>query len=247
MNKKPVQIYITSWFRLSFLKKTIQFIRERTEPNSYLINIFDNGSDIETRNLIYEYLNKGIINVAIFDRRNTGCLYNKLIYHAMVENKDEYYCVTDNDVYPPKLSPDWLNQMISIMDNHPELAMLTPQLPPQYLQMPYDYNNEVIYAKAIGNTFKIIRRRSLNNIISNIEQSIGKYGDDGQISDLLNKAGWKVGFCRNIFCFHAGQCEDWGYTKEQIDLDPRKKGYGGHFKYKIVNEKTYEPEPRYKI
>jgi hypothetical protein len=137
--------------------------------------------------------------------------------------------------------------MITIMDKHPNIGMLTPQLPPQYLQMPYEISEEVVYAKAVGNTLKIIRRDSIDSIIKGLNQGLGKYGDDGLVSKLLREKGWDVAFCRDIFCYHAGQCDNWGYNKDQIDMDPRKVGYGEPFSYKIVNSDTFEPESRHRI
>jgi len=242
MSNKVTQIYITSWLRPDFLKKTIDSIVERTTPGTFAINIYDNGSDKETKQLILEYLESKVVSTAVFDSRNTGCLYNKLVFHSMVETADKYYCVTDNDVFPPKLSPDWLSQMIDIMDRHPEIGMLTPQLPPQFLQMPYLVEKDVVYVKAVGNTLKLIRRAAADSTIKKIEQSLGKYGDDGYVSGMMREEGWKIAFCRDVFCFHAGQCTNWGYTGDQVTLDPRKSGYGAPYTYKIKNEETYEPE-----
>jgi len=165
----------------------------------------------------------------------------------MVESKTEFFCITDNDVFPPKISPDWLSSMISIMKNHPELAILAPQLPPQWLQQPYEAFSDVVYAKAVGNTFKLCRTDVMRSLVCKIDQKIGEYGDDGLISSLVMEAGYKVAFCRNIFCYHAGQCENWGYEKEQVALDPRKIGYGRPYIYEIENMETYEPVKKYRI
>ena len=166
----------------------------------------------------------------------------------MTESSDKYMCISDNDILPPKLSPnDWLSQMVAIMDRHPEIGLLTPQLPPQFLQMPYQILDDVIYAKAIGNTFKVCRMEAMKKIVPKIEQSLGKFGDDGHVSELIEQAGYKVAFCKNLFVCHLGQCLNWGYKPEEIALDPRKAGYGEPFTYKIVNEETFEPEPRWKM
>jgi GT2 family glycosyltransferase len=247
MENKPIQIFMTSWLRPEFLKKSIDYIIERTTPGTFLINVYDNGSDKKTRNLLNDYLDLGIINSVVLDRRNTGCLYNKLVFHAMVESSDKYYCVTDNDVYPPKLSPDWLSRMIAIMDKYPKLGLLAPQLPPQGLQMPFRVLEDIVYAKAVGNTLKVIRRESIDSVVKKMEQKLGLYGDDGIISNMMIENGWEVAFCRDVFCYHAGQCTNWGYTDDQIDLDPRKAGYGKPFTYKLVNEETFEPEPGFRL
>jgi len=241
-----VDIYLTSFFRKEFTAKTINFIHERTDPGLFQIHVYDNGSDKETRDFLYRLLEEKKIISLVLDSRNTGCLYNKLVFHAMTESNHPYYVVSDNDVYPPKLNPCWLIRMVQIMEKYPEIGMLTPQLPPQSLQMPYSHNDDVIFCKAVGNTLKLVRRSAFP--VSTVKQEIGRYGDDGYISELMQKNGIKSAFCRDVYCYHSGQCEDWGYKKEDIEKDPRKvNGYGKFFEYSLSNNETYEPESKWKI
>ena len=232
-----MNIYITSFHRLEMTRKTIELFHERTTPGTFQIHVFDNASSRQTRDYLYEQLLTDKIVSLHLDSRNTGCLYNKLIFYAMTETKEEYYVVTDNDIYPPKLSPDWLQQMIGIMDRHPEIAFLTPNLPPVELMGPEKGDNEVIYCKAVGNALRMIRRSVYPK---DYTQELKQYGDDGKTSDLVRANGFKVAYCKNIYCFHAGQCENWGYNKDEIALDPRKSGYGKPYIATIKNQETYE-------
>jgi hypothetical protein len=219
-------------------QKLLELLRERTSPGSYQVHIFDNNSDRQTREYLYKLLEKGEIASLHLDSRNTGCLYNKSVYHSMTETKNKYYIITDNDIFPPKLTPDWLTQMTAIMEKHQELAFLTPQFPPVQLMSPEEITDDIVYCKAVGNAFKMVRREAIS--INDYDQSIGSFGDDGLLSDIVRKKGWRVAFCRKIFVLHAGQCKNWGYNPEEIDKDPRKKKYGAPL---IVPTKddTFEP------
>lgn len=240
-----VPIYLTSFFRKGFTQQTIQLIHERTAPKTFSLHVYDNGSDIETRQFLFDMLNSGVITSLILDSRNTGCLYNKNIFHVMTEKTEPYYVVSDNDVFPPKLSPDWLSQMIVIMEKHPDIGMLAPQLPPQGLQMPESVGEDVVYCKAVGNTFKMIRRNAFT--LDDELFRLGAYSDDWLVSKAMKDRGYKVAFCRNIFCFHAGQCENWGYEPSEIALDPRKVNYGTPYSYQLANIETYEPIPSHRL
>lgn len=242
-----IPIYITSFFRKEFTLKTVDLIHERTEKGTFQLHIYDNGSDKDTRDTLYKLLEGGKITSLTLDSRNTGCLYDKLVFNSMTETSSKYMCITDNDVLPPKLTPDWLSQMIALMDKYPKIALLTPQLPPIGLQMPYSMNDEIVLCAAVGNTFKLCRTEAMAKIMPKVEQKLGVYGDDGKVSELLTKEGYKVAFCRKVFCYHAGQCLNWGYRKEDINKDPRKVGYKEYFKYNLVNEETYEPEKKWKL
>lgn len=242
---------MTTFHREEFTRKAIALIHERTEPGTFQLHIFDNNSGPNMQTFLLNLLNQGLVASLHLDSRNTGCLYNKGVFHMMTEQNQEYYVVSDNDIYPPKLSPDWLSQMIRIMDAHPELAFLTPQCPPQWLSGPYDQetqehkicenqvNNDIIYCKAVGNILKLVRRKAFP--LKDFRPALGIYGDDSFVCDLVRPQSYESAFCRNIFAFHAGQCENWGYKEKEIALDPRKAGYGKPFKYELANEETFEP------
>ena len=244
MLMKPIDIFMTTWNRIEFTKEAIDLIHERTASGTFQLHIFDNGSDGDMKKSLIEYMDRGKIVSLHLDSRNTGCLYNKGIFHMTADNTQKYYVVTDNDLYPPKLSPDWLSQMVEIMDAHPDIAFLTPQVPPQWLQKPGKIKDDIVYCEAVGNTFKLVRRKAfpLDGFFA-----LNTYGDDGLVCDLVKSKNYKSAFCRNIFCYHAGQCEDWGYKKEEIAMDPRKAGYGKPFLYELANEETYEPVLKYRI
>jgi Predicted glycosyltransferases len=234
-----IDIYLTSFYRKSMTAETVAKIHERTAPGTFQLHIFDNGSDKETRDFLYGLLESGKIVSLHLDSRNTGFLYNKIVYHAMTESFSPYYVVTDNDILPPKLEPDWLQQMIAVMDRYPQMAFLVPQLPPVCLQMPLGIDGEVVYCGAVGNTFKLVRRAAIE--LDKIEQRLDTVGDDNILSQVMRNTGWKVGFCRNIYCFHTGQCKDWGYTREQILMDRRRPEYGKPYMYDPLSTDTYEP------
>lgn len=231
-------IYITSFFRRDFIGQCINQIYDRTEKNTFQIHIFDNGSDQETKEYLISLLNQNKIVSLHLDLRNTGCLYNKGIFHLMTEISQPYYIVTDNDILPPKLFPDWLSQLISLMNKYLDLAMLSLQVPPVFLQEPYEKNDDLVYCKSIGNTFKIVRREAFP--LDVFQPELMKFGDDGWVCKELRERGWKIAYCRNLFCYNLGQKKDWGYKKEEIDLDPRKKGMGKPLLIDPINMETYE-------
>ena len=197
---------------------------------------------------LFSLFDSGIITSLTLDSRNTGCLYNKLIFHAMTESSSPYYVVTDNDIYPPKLSPDWLSRMVKIMDEHPKISMLTPHIPPVQLMGPCGINDDedVVFCKALGNAFKMVRRSLFP--LDKIEQKLGIYGDDGLVSMHIRNGGYQMAFCKHIFCMHAGQTENWGYTQEELEKDPRKSVQVTGYKQAYikpfmldVDQETYEP------
>jgi len=236
----PIDIFMTSWLRPEFTQRSIEHIVDRTTTGTYKIHVLDNQSSVRTRDPLLRMLDSGVISSVTLHSQNTRCLWGKAVFHAMVPSASPYYVVTDNDVLPPKLEgKDWLQRMVDIMDAKEEIAFLTPQLPPTWLQEPFAADESVVYCKAVGNTFKMVRREAYPE--GRYEQSMEKFGDDGMVSQLSRESGWKVAFCRDIFCLHLGQTDNWGYESEEIAMDPRKAGYGPPFRYTPEDTNTFRP------
>ena len=241
-----IPIYITSWNRLRFTERTINEIHKNTLA-PFTLHVFDNGSDPSTQAVLHSMLNKKTIDSLFLSNKNTGCLYDKLIFQAMTETQEDFYVVSDNDVLPPFVEPDWLTQMSSIMTVHKELGLLALQFPPQTLMKPYEICDDIVYCKYVGNTFKMVRREAFLKIIPKWEQKIGQYGDDGLLSNLMHKAGYKVACCLDLYCLHIDQCLNWGYELEQIKDDPRKVGYSNKPFIYSYDSMTYKPEEKWLI
>lgn len=242
---RPIDIFITSWRRPDFTEQSINSIVDRTALGSYKIHILDNESSPESRKLLLPYLDAGKVESILFHRTNTRCLWGKAVFNSMVNSDSKYYVVSDNDILAPKLTPDWLTQMVGIMDTTPDLAFLAPQLPPQSLQEPFAMNDKLVYCKAVGNTLKMVRRDAFP--AGMYPQNMEAFGDDGLVSSLVREKGFKVAFCRNLFCFHLGQTLNWGYKPEEINDDPRKSGYGEPFTYPVEDQDTYTPVGNYRM
>jgi len=234
-----MDIYITSWKRPQFTEQTINMFHERTKPGTFKIHVLDNESDDRTQAVLLKCLQDKRIESLLLHNVNTKCLWGKAVYHAMTNSNQPYYIVSDNDVHPPKMEgKDWLERLTETMEAQRELAFLTAQLPPVQFQSPYEKNGDVVYCKAVGNTLKVVRRSAFP--FGLYEQNMTSYGDDSMVCDLVHEKGWKVAYHKEVFCWHAGQTENWGYEPDEIDKDPRKAGYGAPYKYTPVDADTFE-------
>lgn len=238
----PIKICISSWNRCHFLKEVITKIHQRTKPGSFEVIVYDNASDLDTVQYLKECLETSLVSNVIFDTENSGCLKPKIMFHELA-SQDAWYVVNDNDIIPPDLTPDWLEQMVAIMEAHPDVALLTPQLPPVWLQEPYEKRGDIVLCKAVGNTFKLVRRSAIP--VDELKQVTDRYGDDGILCALLRGKGWKIAYASNMYCYNLERSKiDYGYTKEQLQQDPRKQGYdldSTKYNYEPKSWKTLEP------
>ena len=234
-----IPIFVQSWHRWEFTRQVIKSIRERTAPGSYRLHVLDNGSDRDTVRGLIETFEASHIDSLHVEGRNTGCLWPKHVFHAMVPQDCEYYVVTDNDFIP---CFGWLEGLTGIMRNSPQLACLTLDYLPRWPLQPMQDRGIYFRTKAVGNTFKLCRRRAVDAALRDIPQSIGKYSDDGMLSQALDSMGYEVGYAKGLWCFNLENLKDnWGYTAEQVKADPRKAGYGAQVRYLPTNWETLEP------
>jgi hypothetical protein len=238
---RVIPIFMTSWHRPDFTWVALSQIAARTiAPHE--VHVWDNGSAPEEQATLREIHQSKECHHLYLHAHNRGCCFPKGIYRALAGDAD-FFVLTDNDACPPKVTPCWLTELERIMRAHDELGCLALRCPPEWLQQPMpgdlDGTNEIVRCKAVGNQFKMIRSEAWPHDWT--EETRGKtFGDDAILCDLMARDGWLTAFTRNIWCLHAGQCEDWGYTKSQVNEDPRKAGYGKPYTYKY-NPLTYEP------
>lgn len=236
-----IPIFITSFFRLDFTEAVVRHIRQRTEGGE--IHLWDNGSDRGTQDALYRMLDLGWVQSLHLDSRNTGCLFPKLPFHAMVPADCEFYVVTDGDFIP---SVGWLPKLLETMVKHQDLALLTLEYFPRWPLQPLENLGDYTRCKAVGNTFKLCRRSAVHEVIHSIPQALGAYGDDGLLCDLLDCQGYKVGYQNGAYCYNLElTAPKWGYTPEQLAQDPRKAGYQEPIRYTPLDWDTLTPPPEF--
>lgn len=238
-----IPIFLSSWNRLTFTKQVLRSIRERTEPDSYSLHVYDNGSEPDTQAFLCSKLEEREITSLHLDSRNTGCLFNKLVYHSMVPDDVDIYCVTDNDFIP---CIGWLPAMLKVMASNPDLALLTLDYYPRWPLQPMNDRGDYMACQAVGNTYKLCRRQAVEQVIHDIPQKMGAYGDDGLLCELLRKVGWEVGYIKGKYCFNLELTQyNWGYTEDQLKQDPRKAGYSEPIRYFPLDWETLIPPPAF--
>jgi len=233
----PIKIFITTWHRVEMLERCLREIKERTTTPHETI-VFDNGSDPDEVRCIKEMHSDKKCDGLILWSHNTGPYFPKACYYAMTTPEDTYYVSNDADTFPPKVEPDWLSRMISEMNAYPDLGVISPQVPPQYMQEPYAERGNHVLCKAVGNQLSLVRRSAWP--VATWPQETDKFGDDSLRSQRMLENGYKTAFMLNTWCMHGQQCKNWGYTEEQVAKDPRKLKYDSPYLYQYYI-KTYEP------
>lgn len=118
-----VNLVMATFNRLDATNQTIPNIRETTKNSSipYMLTVVDNGSTDGTVDYLTEMYNRGEIDTLILLKENVGVSKAQNIGWKLFEGTP-YYAKIDNDVLFH--SDTWLDDLIHVFDNAPEIGVL---------------------------------------------------------------------------------------------------------------------------
>lgn len=218
-----IDIVITVYNRLEITKRCIESVFLNTKEDTYRLIIIDNFSTDGTREWLIENIKDP--NILILLNQNLGLERAKNIGLTLVAS--EYYVDSDNDILVPKLSPqDWLTELHALMVKNPEFAATAMRCQ---------------FHVGAGNFFKDAPEIAENNVVggsmrmmkTDIVRRVGGWrnqyenrSEEWNISGKLKKEGYKIGYARDIFCYHMfGEDHAWGYGANDHGHGDRKCAY----------------------
>ncbi len=215
---ETIDIVIVSYFRKDFTWQTLEAIKEYTDTPHRVI-VVDNGSDQDTLDILWEAKDTGLIDVLLLLDKNHGLEPAK--NYALHFVNSSVYVDTDNDILvpPPDKSGDWLSQLNKLLNKDDKLAAvaLTPQVFIGATKEDIFKNApEVLERAFVGGSMRLMRTelvREVGGWRSNPkDMNEANRGEERHICSKLNAKGYKVGYARDIDCFHMfGTDEQWGY------------------------------------
>lgn len=218
-----IPIFITAYLRQEFTRKCLKYLKERTST-SHKIILLDNGGNEEFKDQVDYYVgfNK---NVGIHAAWNTA--------FALADN--EYFITTDNDILAPNLNPDWLSQLIGIMDKNPEYGAISlhPHVFIGAVGLDPLSALDVEERNMCGAVLRVLRRSAVMKA-GGWENKLeaGRNHEERTICSRLQTAGYKVGITPRLRAYHMFG-ENWGYqesfTPEMQKHNPELKDYVKQF------------------
>ena len=213
-----IDIVQTTWNRAELLKKSLDGFFERTKT-PYRFIIVDNGSTDWTIPYLKGLLEERKISVLVKDgkKRSIAGAFSKGFEYV----RSDYFITTNDDIIPPDLEPDWIQQLISLMEKYPEHGGIDCRIQ----EIPnVNWANEhpdLSYPrKSLGGYLRIQRK-------SDVEE-MGGFGDrtwdDIEFFKRMTSIGKKCAYAKHIWANHLG------YTVEN-------KGYGTFKDYPLYNDK----------
>ena len=248
---QPVDIALLSCNRRRITEASIRAIRARTTTPHRLI-VLDNGSVDESADLVRDLYAEGLIDAFLISDDNNGVHwgFNRLLDTV---TSDPYIC-TDNDIIPPVPvdGVDWLARLLALAERHPEYAaiacrphvMIGDNVKRMFADAP-----EIVERDHVGAVLRLMRTSAVRDVGGwrKVKQA-SRNNEEWYICGRLRKAGWRVGYARDlpiIHLFGEGDDEDpWGYPLDvehgHRDRWPPVNHYG--WQRMGIDWETCEPE-----
>lgn len=203
-----IAIVILNYNGLDFLKKFLPQVIAQSSPAK--IVVADNFSTDES----VHYIQTHFKTISLIQNgRNAG--YTGGYNWALKQIEADYYVLLNSDV---EVTPHWLNPIIQLMEQHPQIAACQPKL--------LDYEKKTLFEYAGGSGgyidtygYPFCRGR----VFDTLEKDIGQY-------DTTQEIAWASGAClfvrSKLFHEVGGFDERYFAHMEEIDLCWRLKNKG---------------------
>ena len=213
---KPLDIFITAYSRTNYTSETLRYLKERTRY-PHRVFLIDNGGNMEFKDQVDFYIQL---------RPNMGIHAAWNIAMELAES--DYFITSDNDIYVPDLEPDWLTQLVKLMDKRLEYGAISLH-PHIFIGIKGEDPNDpedVKEAPMAGAVMRIMRVDAIRHAGGWLKKIDPKRNSEERtISSRLQQIGYKVGRTTRIRAYHPfGKKEGlpWGYP---IEITPEMQGH----------------------
>jgi glycosyltransferase involved in cell wall biosynthesis len=240
-----IDLVMVTYNRMEFTQKTLKYLAERTRTPLRII-VVDNNSDDGSQDMLYEMKKNGLIHHLLLLEENYGIHMAKNYGLALVRSHP-YYIDTDNDLLCPDLEPDWIERLTSLMVRYPEFGAIScrPQVLVGRDGSEFDVEGEVVEFSHTGAHLRIMNTEKVRGVEGwDKTWNAKRNNEDGYIAGKLQEIGLKVGYAKDVRCWHIFG-ENWGYKDIPVEEHGHREMWPpSEFFDKGMenfNHKTWEP------
>lgn len=203
-------ILIVCHNRHDFTARVLKYLSDRTR-SPYRLIIVDNASTDGTRELLKTVPEPHKV-ILLPENKGLEVAKNLGLEHVT----SELFVDTDNDILVPDYDgADWLKELTILMDTHPDFAAIA--LRPQILVgvgAIFRKDGDVVENNVCGGSMRMMRLSAVKAAGAWRDQFTND-SEEWHICGALKKMGHKVGYAKDLFCYHLfGNDRHWGYGGE---------------------------------
>lgn len=123
-------MFILSWERPIYLWVTLDSLFRHTRHPAKFIMIDNGSTDPLVRKVIRGFERRAMLSEVIYAPENKPSTFPEVVA-ARLSELPEFFAFVEGDVEVLRSKPDWLTEMVSLMQEHPDLAYLGSLIDPQ--------------------------------------------------------------------------------------------------------------------
>lgn len=220
MRDSMIDIAVLTYNRRRISETMLTELARRTTYTPHRVIVVDNGSTDGTPDMLHALWEEGFINSLVLLPENTGTHWGRNVGLAMVQS--ELFVSTDDDIVPENVRDgrDWLARLVELMEERPKLAALACR--PHVM---IGDSVEQMFADAppvkerghVGGALRLMRTQAVRDVgrWQDVKRPL-RDNEERWICGNLRKAGWIVGYARDVRCIalFGEEGEDpWGYDE----------------------------------
>ena len=243
----PIDILLLTCNRGHLSKRTIDGIIERTRT-PYRLIVIDNNSTDDTVDILKKFDSENKIHkLILLDKEHTVNIAGA--YNIGLEYvESEYFMTMQDDVIVPDVEPDWIQQLIALMEKNPGHGGIGCRI--QRIPNMKWLDGDLTPARRSLSAYARIQKKS---DIDKLQDGFGlrDWDDLAFVSQVRGKLKKECSWANNLWCNHIGHAVEnrgypdgykrmWGWDKNRV-LDFT------HKPYPQIDPKTNKPLPGEKI
>lgn len=252
---KPVDLHLVSWNRPEMTELVIWTIHKNTKPENYRLVVLDNGSNLETKQMLATLHNNGLIDEVKLMPSNEGL--EKARQYLLLNNTypdSEYFICIDNDCLPPPVEDgkDWLERMVELMEKYEDFAAVSMRTPVMIgtgniFEEADQVGDDIVEFPHPGGSYRIMRTDAVRAVGGWDRESSGRGSEETYICGKLRDAGYRTAFATSIKTLHLFGVrertkERWGYAE---GMQPGETGHSDIAHPALTNGDNFEEVKAY--
>lgn len=230
----PIEIHVVTWNRPKITELVIRTIARNTKSGSYRLTVLDNGSKLETKLMLSNLLDEGLIDELHLMADNAGLEKARqwLLQNCTFAETDYFICV-DNDCLPEPIKDgkDWVERLYDLMQNYEDYGAIScrTQVMIGTGNIFEDESKDITEFPHPGGSLRIMNAKAVRLVGGWDRDNPGRGAEERYICGKLRESGWKTGFATHIPTLHLFGLKDtdrWGYDK---NLNPEDTGHSDIF------------------
>lgn len=230
-----INLHLVTWNRPKITELVIKTIRRNTKRDNYRLVVLDNGSNLETKEMLVRLQDAGMVD-EIHSMAVNGGLESARQY-LLLNNTfpgDDYFICVDSDCLPPRIKDgkDWVENLVELMQKHEDYGAISCRTQVmigtgEIFEEADKNGDELLDFPHPGGSLRIMNVRAVRDVLGWDRESPGRGSEERYICGKLNEAGYKTAFSVKIRCLHLfgnreHTKERWGYDES---LKPEDTGH----------------------